>query len=67
MIKTIFLTVSVTLAIAGFAASMFLHTILGAFGFAATSIAAMNSLQASQRIVQKMKDRHKAKKLDLAK
>lgn len=67
MIKTIFLTVSVTLAVVGFVASMFLNTILGAFGLAATSIAAMNSLQASQRIVEKMKERHKHRKLDLAK
>jgi hypothetical protein len=67
MIKTILLTVSVTLAVVGFVASMFLNTILGAFSLTATSIAAMNSLQVSQGIVQKMKDRNKDKKLDLAK
>jgi hypothetical protein len=62
MFKTIFLTVCATLAISGFVAYIFLHTILGAFGLATASIAAMNGLQASERIVQQMKERHKYKK-----
>src|SRR5687767_8409402 len=67
MIKTILLTASVTLAVCGFVAAIFLNAILGVFDMAATSIATMNSLQASDRIVQDMRERHKQKKLNLTK
>jgi len=67
MIKTIFVTASVTLAVCGFVAAVFLNTILGVFGMAATSIATINSLQASEQIVKNMRERHKHKKLNLTK
>jgi hypothetical protein len=67
MIKTIFLTASITLAVCGFVAAIFLNTILGVFNMAATSIATMNSLRASEQIVKNMKERHKHTKLNLTK
>ena len=62
MFKTIFLTFSLTLTTAGLAASLFLNSILGVFGLAATSVGTLSSLQASQQIVEKMKQRHLHKK-----
>ncbi len=60
--KTIFITFSVTMAAVAVVASMFLNTILGAFGLAATSIGTLQKLQASQQVVQKMTERHAQKK-----
>jgi len=65
--KTIFLTFTTTVAALTFAASLFLSTVLGAFGLAATSVESLTKLQSSQKVVEKMKTRHKAKKLDVTK
>jgi len=65
--KTIFLTFTTTVAALTFAASLFLSTVLGAFGLAATSVESLAQLQSSQKVVEKMKTRHKAKKLDVTK
>ncbi len=65
--KTIFLTFSVTVAAVTVAASLFLNTILGAFGLAVTSIETLQKLQASQQVVQRMTERHDQKKRKAAK
>ncbi|MGB5198417.1 MAG: hypothetical protein WBN68_11080 [Sedimenticolaceae bacterium] len=67
MFKTIFLTFSLTLTAVGLAASLFLNSILGLFGLAATSVGTLSSLQASQQIVEKMKQRHLRKKARVSK
>ena len=64
--KTVFLTVAATLVAAGLAASLFLNTILGAFGLAATSIDALQNLRASQQVVEKMKKRHAHKEANVS-
>lgn len=65
--KTIFLTFTTTVAVISFAASLFLNSILGAFGLAATSVETLTKLQSSQKIVEQMKTRHQAKKRDVTK
>jgi len=65
--KTIFLTFTTTVAALTFAASLFLSTVLGAFGLAVSSVESLAQLQSSQKVVEKMKTRHKAKKLDVTK
>jgi hypothetical protein len=65
--KTIFFTFTTTVAALFFAASLFLNSILGAFGLVTTSVDALTKLQSSQKIVEQMKTRHKAKKLDVTK
>lgn len=67
MFKTIFLTFSLTLTAVGLAASLFLNSILGVFGLAATTVGALSSLQASQQIVEKVKQRHLRKKARMSK
>ena len=67
MFKTIFLTFSLTLTAVGLAASLFLNSILGVFGLAATSVGTLSGLQASQQIVEKMKQRHLRKKARVSK
>ena len=57
MIKTIFLTITATIAVVIFVASLFLNTILGIFGMAATSIETLQNLKTSQQVVDRMKTR----------
>ena len=49
MFKTILITFSTTAGALAFAAHLFLNTILGMFGLAATSVATLSKLRASQR------------------
>ena len=65
--KTILLTFTTTMAALTFAANLFLNSILGVFGLVTTSVDTLTNLQSSQKIVEKMKTRHKAKKLDITK
>jgi hypothetical protein len=65
--KTILLTISATLVITVFAATLFLNTILGAFGLVSTSIQSLQSLKTSHQVVEKMKKRHNQKKLNVSK
>ena len=67
MMKIILSTISATLVVATFVVSIFLNSILGLFGLALTSVASLKNLQDSKQIVQKMKKRHKAKKLTVSK
>jgi hypothetical protein len=48
-------------------AHLFLNSILGMFGLAATSVGALATLQASQRIVDTMKARHARKQTRITK
>jgi Na+/glutamate symporter len=61
--KTIFWSVSVTLATVALVTSLFLNTILGLFGWAATSIETLQELRSSQHVVEQMKQRHQNKEL----
>jgi len=45
-----------------FIASLFLNSILAAFGLVTTSIESLQNLQQSKKVVEQMKSRHKAKK-----
>jgi hypothetical protein len=65
--KMILLTFTTTAAALFFAASLFLNTILGVFGLATTSVETLSKLQSSQKVVEQMKTRHKAKKVDVTK
>ena len=65
--KTIFLTMTTTIAVISFAAMLFLNTILGAFGLVATSVETLSNLQTSQKVVEKMKTKHQTKKRNLTK
>jgi hypothetical protein len=67
MIKTIFVTFTATVAVVFLVASLFLNTILGAFGMAATSIETLQNLKTSQQIVERMKTRQAQKKLKVTK
>ena len=62
MLKTILITFSVTAGTLALAAHLFLNSLLGIFGLAATSVETLVQLQASQRIVEIMKARHLRKK-----
>jgi hypothetical protein len=48
MIKTVLFTFTVTIAMVTLVATLFLNTILGAFGLAATSIETLQNLKTSQ-------------------
>ena len=62
MLKTIFITITTTLAAVALAANLFLNSLLGAFNLAVIPVATLAQLQASQRIVDAMKARHFRKK-----
>lgn len=64
MIKVILVSISATLLIVAFVSSIFLNSILGVFGLASTSIQTLNNLQESKQIIDKVKTRHKSKKLN---
>lgn len=63
--KVIFLTFTTTLAAIAFAATLFINTLLGTFGLVTTSVESLNKLKSSQRVMDKMKTRHQAKKLNV--
>jgi len=63
--RNIVLTITATMAAVSFAASIFLHSILGAFGLVTTSVEALNNLKSSQHIVEQMKTRQQVKKQKL--
>jgi hypothetical protein len=65
--RTIFLTFTTTLAAIAFAGTLFLNTILGTFGLVTTSVESLNKLKSSQLVMDKMKSRHQAKKLNVTK
>ncbi|MFT6915828.1 MAG: hypothetical protein ACJAWL_002138 [Motiliproteus sp.] len=67
MIKTVFLTFLATLSISVLLGSLFLNSLLGVFGLAATSVEALQHLRGSQRVVEQLKTRHQQKKLKVAK
>ena len=55
------------MAVVTMVATLFLNTILGAFGLAATSIETLHNLKTSQQIVKRMKTRQAQKKLKVTK
>ena len=65
--KKILLSICSTLAIISMVFSLFLNTILGVFGLAATSVQSLQKLKASQEVVQRMTKRHETKKLKASK
>ena len=65
--KIILATVSATLAAVIIAGTLFMNSILGAFGLAVTSAKTLQALQASHKTVELMKKRYKRKKLKLMK
>ena len=67
MFKTIFFTLSSTITIGAFIASLFLNSLLATFGLVSTSIESMQQLQQSKKVVEQMKTRHKAKKKNFSK
>lgn len=67
MFKTIFLTLSSTITVGAFIASLFLNSILATFGLVSTSIDSLHKLQESKKVVEQMKSRHKAKKKNFSK
>lgn len=67
MIKVVLLTLTVTIAALSLAFSIFMNTILGAFGLVTTSVDAFNNMKDSQAVVEKMKERHEVKKAELGK
>jgi len=62
MLKTILITFTTTAGALALAANLFLNTILGVFGLAATSVETLNNLRTSQGIIEAMKQRHTRKK-----
>ena len=58
MFKTILITFTTTAGALALAANLFLNSILGILGLAATSVETLSRLQASQKIVDTMKARH---------
>jgi hypothetical protein len=66
--KATFLTFSATLAVVTMAASFFFfNSILGALGLVALPAGELLELKASQKIVEKIKERHNHKKVDASK
>lgn len=65
--KTVFFSIAATLGIIALSATLFLNSILGVFGLAATSVGALQQLNASQRVVEQLKSRHQHKQLQAAK
>jgi len=63
--RNIVLTITATMAAVSFATSLFLNSILGAFGLVTTSVEALNNLKSSQHIVEQMKTRQQVKKQKL--
>lgn len=62
MLKTILLTMTATVATLSLAASIFLNSLLGFFGLAATSVQTLTHLHTSQQILEQVKKRHALKR-----
>ena len=67
MIKVILMSISATLLVVAFTASMFLNSILGVFGLASTSIDALSNLHENKQILDVVKTRHEKRKLNASK
>lgn len=67
MIKIILITFSAAISVVVFVASMFLNSILGAFGLVSTSLDTFNNLHETKQIMDVVKKRHKTKKLNASK
>ncbi len=67
MYKVIFSTVLTTIVVVFISASMFLNSILSIFGLEATSVVTLNNLKESKKIVNKIRARNKAKKIEISK
>ena len=67
MFKVIFTSITATIIIVSFVTAMFLNSILGIFGLVSSSLDSFDNLRESKQIVDKMKDRHKTKKLNASK
>lgn len=65
--KPILLTFSATITALGLAGTLFLNTILGTFGMAATTIEELADLRASHQVVDRMKIRHQQRKHKISK
>jgi len=65
--KTVAVSVAATLGVVALSATLFLNSLLGLFGLAATSVSALQQLSASQRVVEQLKSRHQQKKLNVSK
>ncbi len=63
--RTVLLTFTLTVAAIAVAASLFLNAILGVFGLAATSVAAVRNLDATHQIVESMRQRHSDRKREV--
>lgn len=59
-------TFSLTIMAVAMAATLFLNSILGAFGLVSTSLDNLHNLRESKQIVSKMKDRHKTRKANVS-
>ncbi len=67
MIKVVLVSISGTLIVVTFIATMFLNSILGVFSLASTSIETLSNLQESKHIVDTVKKRHQKSKLIISK
>ena len=67
MYKTVIITIASTITIGSLVLYLFLNSILGTFGLAATSIETLNNLQESKKILEVIKTRHTTRKLNISK
>ena len=67
MFKVIFTTISATLIVISFTASIFINSILGAFNLVAMPFEKFNQLQESHKVIDKVKKRHQEKKTNVSK
>ncbi len=65
--KAIFITFTATISVVTFAGSLFLNTILGAFGYTAVAVNTLQKLTATSQVMKTIKTRHKDKKLKKSK
>lgn len=65
MIKGTLGIITATVTVTAMAGSIFLNSILGAFNMAVTSVDNLNSLRESRAVVNKLKQRHETRKLDV--
>jgi hypothetical protein len=67
MFKVIFTSISTTLIVISFTASIFINSILGAFDLVAMPFEKFNQLQESHNVIDKVKKRHQEKKTNVSK
>lgn len=67
MIKTVFVTVGITISALAFAGAFFLNTVLGMFGLVATTADTMEALTRSHQIVESLKSQHSQKRMKVTK